>query len=182
MIAGLKGKIYKKRINSILIDVNGVIYEVMVSLNSYSNLNGEVFVYITEVIREDSYTLYGFSDEYEKKMFDTLIKINGVGPKVALAICSTFNPSTFASIVQTKNISALKQVPGIGPKSASRILVELGDFNVNIEETNVSVSEAITALEGLGFKKDDITKIIKDISATSTEEIIKQALKKLATF
>jgi len=182
VIAGLKGKIYKKRINSILIDVNGVIYEVMVSLNSYSNLNGEVFVYITEVIREDSYTLYGFSDEYEKKMFDTLIKINGVGPKVALAICSTFNPSTFASIVQTKNISALKQVPGIGPKSASRILVELGDFNVNIEETNVSVSEAITALEGLGFKKDDITKIIKDISATSTEEIIKQALKKLATF
>jgi len=183
MIAGLRGKIYKKRINSVLIDVNGVIYEVMVSLNSYSNLNGEVFVYITEVIREDTYTLYGFSDEYEKKMFDTLIKINGVGPKVALAICSTFNPSTFASIVQTKNISALKQVPGIGPKSASRILVELGDFSVNIEEeSNASVSEAITALEGLGFKKDDISKIIKDINGSSTEEIIKQALKKLASF
>ena len=182
MIAALRGNVLKKRINSVLIDVNGVIYEVMVSLNSYSNLNGEVFVYVTEVIREDTYTLYGFSDEYEKKMFDTLIKINGVGPKVALAICSTFNPSTFASIVQTKNISALKQVPGIGPKSASRILVELGDFNVDIEESNASISEAITALEGLGFKKDDITKVIKDISATSTEEIIKQALKKLASF
>jgi len=182
MIAALRGNVLKKRINSVLIDVNGVIYEVMVSLNSYSNLNGEVFVYVTEVIREDTYTLYGFSDEYEKKMFDTLIKINGVGPKVALAICSTFNPSTFASIVQTKNISALKQVPGIGPKSASRILVELGDFNVDIEESNASISEAITALEGLGFKKDDISKIIKDIDASSTEEIIKQALKKLASF
>ena len=182
MIAGLKGKIFKKRINSVLIDVNGIIYEVMVSLNSYSQLNDEVFVYITEIIREDSYTLYGFSDEYEKKMFDTLIKINGVGPKVALAICSTFNPSTFASIVQTKNISALKQVPGIGPKSASRILVELSDFSVVTDEVDTTISEAITALEGLGFKKDDISKIIKDISADSTEEMIKLALKKLASF
>ena len=182
MIAGLKGKIFKKRINSVLIDVNGIIYEVMVSLNSYSQLNDEVFVYITEIIREDSYTLYGFSDEYEKKMFDTLIKINGVGPKVALAICSTFNPSTFASIVQTKNISALKQVPGIGPKSASRILVELNDFSVVTDEVDTTISEAITALEGLGFKKDDISKIIKDISADSTEEMIKLALKKLASF
>lgn len=182
MIAGLKGKIFKKRINSVLIDVNGIIYEVMVSLNSYSQLNDEVFVYITEIIREDSYTLYGFSDEYEKKMFDTLIKINGVGPKVALAICSTFNPSTFASIVQTKNISALKQVPGIGPKSASRILVELSDFSVVTDEVDTTISEAITALEGLGFKKDAISKVIKDISADSTEEMIKLALKKLASF
>jgi len=183
MIAALRGNVFKKRINSVLIDVNGIIYEVMVSLNSYSNLNGEVFVYVTEIIREDAYILYGFSDEYEKKMFDTLIKINGVGPKVAMAICSTFNPATFATIVQTKNISALKQVPGIGPKSASRILVELSDFSVDMEdETTLNVSEAITALEGLGFKKDSITKIIKDISATSTEEIIKQALKKLASF
>jgi len=182
MIAGLKGNVFKKRINSILVDVNGVIYEVMVSLNSYSSLNGEIFVYITEIIREDSYTLYGFSDENEKKMFDTLIKINGVGPKVALAICSTFTPSTFASIVQTKNVSALKQVPGIGPKSASRILVELSDFSVEDEETNVGVTEAITALESLGFKKDDITKAIKDIKANSTEEIVKEALKKLASF
>jgi len=182
MIAALKGEVFKKRINSILIDVNNIIYEVMVSLNSYSSLNGEVFVYITEIIREDSYTLYGFSDENEKKMFDTLIKINGVGPKVALAICSTFTPTTFASIVQTKNVSALKQVPGIGPKSASRILVELSDFSVVDETQDVGVTEAITALEGLGFKKDDITKVIKDISATSTEEIVKQALKKLASF
>jgi len=182
MIAGLKGQIFKKRVNSVLIDVNGVIYEVMVSLNSYSELNGEVFVYITEIIREDSYILYGFSDEFEKKMFDTLIKINGVGPKVALAICSTFNPTTFSHIVQTKNISALKKVSGIGPKSAGRILVELSEFSVVSNEIDDGKVEAVKALENLGFKKDDITKIITQIKASSTEDFIKQALKKLATF
>ena len=181
MIAGLKGKVFKKQINSVLIDVRDVIYEVNVSVNSYSSLEGEVFLYITEIIREDSYTLYGFTDEYEKKMFDTLIKINGVGPKVALAICSTFTPTTFASIVQTKNVSALKQVPGIGPKSASRILVELSEFSVEGVVDN-SVGDAIKALEGLGFKKDAITKAIKDIKSNSTEEIIKLALKKLSGF
>ena len=182
MIAGLKGEIFKKRVNSILIDVNGVIYEVLVSLNSYSELNGEVFVYITEIVREDSFTLYGFSDEMEKKMFDTLIKINGVGPKVALAICSTFNPVTFSNIVQTKNISALKQVTGIGPKSASRILVELSEFSVISDEEDLSKIEAIDALESLGFKKDTISKVIKEIKATTTEGFVKEALKKLATF
>jgi len=181
MIAGLRGKVFKKRVNSVLIDVNNIIYEVMVSLNSYSTIEKEVFIYITEIIREDSYTLYGFIDENEKRMFDTLIKINGVGPKVALAICSTFTPQTFASIVQTKNISALKQVPGIGPKSASRILVELSEFSIT-DSSDSSVSDAIKALEGLGFKKDDISKIIKDIKASSTEEFVKEALKKLASF
>jgi Holliday junction DNA helicase RuvA len=183
MIYALRGKILKKRINSVLIDVNDIIYETYVSVNTYSELDGEVFVYITEIIREDSYTLYGFANEIEKKMFDILIKINGVGPKVALAICSTFTPHTFANIVQTKNISALKQVPGIGPKSANRILVELGEFSVgevSIEES--MISDAIMALENLGFKKEAIQKALKDIKVTSTEEAIKIALKKLASF
>jgi Holliday junction DNA helicase RuvA len=181
MIAALRGKIFKKKLNSILVDVNNVIYEVIVSLNTYSLLEKDVFLYITEIVREDSYTLYGFIDENEKKMFDTLIKINGVGPKVALAICSTFNPATFANIVGNKNVSALKQVPGIGPKSASRILVELSEFSVT-DSDDSTMSDAIKALEGLGFKKDDITKIIKDIKASSTEEFVKEALKKLASF
>ena len=181
MIAGLRGEIFKKRVNSVLIDVSGVIYEVVVSVNSYSELDGKVFLFITEIIREDSYTLYGFVDEYEKKMFDTLIKINGVGPKVALAICSTFTPSSFATIVQTKNVSALKQVPGIGPKSASRILVELSEFSVEMENDTTMI-DAINALEGLGFKKEAITKALKDIKSSSTEEIVKLGLKKLASF
>jgi Holliday junction DNA helicase RuvA len=183
MIAAFRGKLFKKKLNSVLVDVNGVIYEINVSVNTYSELKDEVFIYITEIIREDSYTLYGFINEYEKKMFDTLIKINGVGPKVALAICSTFTPQTFASIVQSKNISALKQVPGIGPKSANRILIELGEFSVGeVSEENSVIPDAITALENLGFKKDAITKALKDVKVTSTEEAIKLALKKLASF
>jgi len=183
MIAALRGKVFKKRINSVLIDVNGVIYETHVSVNTYSDLDGDVFVYITEIIREDTYTLYGFANELEKKMFDTLIKINGVGPKVALAICSTFTPQTFASIVQTKNVAALKQVPGIGPKSASRILVELGEFSAGeVSSEDAVIPEAITALENLGFKKDAITKALKDAKVSSTEEAVKYALKKLASF
>jgi len=184
MIAGLRGKIFKKKLDRVYIDVHDVIYEVFVSLNSYSALNGDVFVYISEIIREDTYALYGFSDENEKNMFDTLIKINGVGPKVALAICSTFTPTIFATITQEKNVSALKQVSGIGPKSASRILVELGDFSVDeIEvEQSSSMSEVSHALEGLGFKKDKITKVLQQIEFSSTEETIKEALKKLTKF
>jgi len=183
MIAALRGKVFKKRISSVLVDVNGVIYEVNVSVNSYSELNNEVLVYITEIIREDSYTLYGFANELEKKMFDTLIKINGVGPKVALAICSTFTPESFASIVQSKNVSALKQVPGIGPKSASRILVELSEFSVGeIASEDSVIPDAIMALENLGFKKEAIAKALKDVKVTRAEEAIKLALKKLASF
>ena len=180
MIAGIRGKVFQKRVNSVLVEANGVIYEVIVSLNSFSQIKDEVFLYISEIIREDSYNLYGFCDENEQKMFDTLIKINGVGPKVALAICSTFDPITFANIIHTKNISALKKVPGIGVKSANRIVVELGEFSV--ESANSITLDAIEALEGLGFKKDDIVKTIKNIKASSTEELIKQTLKKLATF
>jgi Holliday junction DNA helicase RuvA len=183
MIAAFRGKLFKKKLNSVLIDVHDIIYELNVSVNTYSELQDEVFIYVTEIIREDSYTLYGFINEYEKKMFDTLIKINGVGPKVALAICSTFTPQTFANIVQTKNISALKQVPGIGPKSASRILVELGDFSIGEINTEDSIiPDAVTALENLGFKKDAITKALKGVKVSSTEEAVKLALKKLASF
>jgi Holliday junction DNA helicase RuvA len=156
MIAALRGKLFKKRLNSVLVDVNNIIYEIKVSVNTYSELKDDVFIYITEIIREDSYILYGFVNEFEKKMFDTLIKINGVGPKVGLAICSTFTPQTFANIVQTKNISALKQVPGIGPKSASRILVELGEFSVGeINEEDSAIPDAIIALEDCLFSLAD---------------------------
>ena len=80
------------------------------------------------LIKEDSNNLYGFLDSNEKKLFDTVIKINGVGPKAAMAICSTFTPSSFAEIVETSDVTMLKRVPGIGPKGASRILVELTGF------------------------------------------------------
>ena len=100
MIVGLIGKIIKKEPTLLNVNVNGIIYEVFVSINCSSKIiSDDVKLEITHIIREDSQSLYGFLDSNEKKLFDTVIKINGVGPKVALAICSTFTPTSFAQIV-----------------------------------------------------------------------------------
>lgn len=185
MIVGIEGKIEKKEPTLLHINVGGLIYEVNVSVNCSSKINSNnEKLFTTHIIREDSQTLYGFLDSNEKKLFDTVIKINGVGPKVALAICSTFTPTSFAQIVSSNDVSMLKRVPGIGPKGASRILVELSGFVIDGEqedgETNTSsVLEASLALESLGFKKDVVSKVLKTCSATNTSDLVKQALKLL---
>ncbi|XPV67604.1 MAG: Holliday junction branch migration protein RuvA [Halarcobacter sp.] len=184
MIVGLEGNIEKKEPTLLNINVSGVIYEVFVSVNCSSKItNNKIKLYITHIIREDSQSLYGFLDSNEKKLFDTVIKINGVGPKVALAICSTFTPGSFAQIVSSNDVSMLKRVPGIGPKGASRILVELSGFIIDgVEEDGEDVSsslEASLALESLGFKKDVISKVLKTCNATNTSELVREALKKL---
>lgn len=187
MIVGLEGKITKKEPTLLNINVNGIIYEVHVSLNCSQRItDNQISLHITQIIREDAHTLYGFLDPNEKKLFDTVIKINGVGPKVALAICSTFTPNSFSQIVTDNDVSMLKRVPGIGPKGASRILVELSGFIVDnddsSEEHNQTASaslEAALALESLGFKKDMVSKILKTCKATNTSDLVKEALKKL---
>ncbi|QCT94724.1 Holliday junction branch migration protein RuvA [Caminibacter mediatlanticus TB-2] len=176
MIAALKGKIFEKDNGKIFLDVRDIIYELNVSLNTFANAKDGIF-YITEIIKENEYSLYGFINKNEKKLFDNLIKLNGVGPKVALAICSTFTPDEFISIISSQDINSLKKVPGIGPKSAKRILMEMGDFE--IENINPIISQAVTALENLGFKRADILKAISGLDG-SLEDIIKEALKKLS--
>jgi len=184
MIVGISGKIVYKEPTFLHILTNGLTYEVNVSLNTSGAIKeNDVSLLITQIIREDANLLFGFLHKDEKKMFDTLLKINGVGPKVALAVCSTFSAVTFAKIVSSKDVTMLKKVPGIGPKAASRILVELADFIVtNQEEDNTSYSanalEATMALESLGFKKDAIKKALNAETGT-TQELIKIALKKL---
>ncbi len=176
MIAALKGKIFEKDNGKILLDVRDVIYELNVSLNTFSNAKDGIF-YITEIIKENEYSLYGFIDKNEKKLFDNLIKLNGVGPKVALAICSTFTPDEFMSIISSQDINRLKKVPGIGPKSAKRILMEMSEFE--LENINPIISQAVTALENLGFKKADILKVVNGLDG-NLEDIIKEALKRLS--
>jgi Holliday junction DNA helicase RuvA len=135
---------------------------------------------ITQIIREDADNLYGFLDINEKLMFDSLIKTNGIGPKAALAVCSTYTPKSFASILMTSDISSLKRVPGIGPKSASRILVEMnGTFIVDDSNSPTHIREATMALTNLGFKKDAINKVLAKCSSTNTSDLLKEALKKL---
>ncbi len=185
MIVGLEGLIEKKEPTLVHVNVAGLIYEVFVSVNCSSKLIDEkIKLFITHIIREDAQNLYGFLDINEKKLFDTVIKINGVGPKVALAICSTFTPSSFSQIVSSNDVSMLKRVPGIGPKGASRILVELSGFIIDGDESEENPSataqhEASLALESLGFKKDVASKVLKSCTSTETSALVREALKKL---
>ncbi len=182
MIVGIEGKVEKKDPTYVHVNVGGIIYEIHISINTSNAIREkEVKLLITQVIREDANLLFGFMDIHEKKMFDTVLKINGVGPKVGLAICSTFTPSTFAKVISTKDVGMLKRVPGIGPKAASRILVELADFIVDgSEESSQSgaMGEAVMALESLGFKKEAIQKALQDARG-DTSTLVKEGLKKL---
>lgn len=182
MIAGLRGVVQEVKIGKIFLDVGGVIYDVNVSLYTSSELKAdmEARVWITEIIREDAFLLFGFLQKEEQRIFERLIKINGVGPKVAMAILSTYTPQNFAQIVEQKNISALQKVSGVGAKGASKIMVDLAgffDFSSQEEGDHKIREEAILALEGLGFKKSDIEKVMKKISAKDTAGMIKEALK-----
>ena len=182
MIVGIEGVVEHRDPTYIHVNVNGMIYEVHVSINTSNAIQEKrVKLYATQIIREDTNALYGFMQKNEKKMFDTLIKINGVGPKVALAVCSTFTPETFARVVSSKDVGMLKRVPGIGPKAASRILVELADFIVDGEAESsmgASMTEAVMALESLGFKKEAIQKALAGVSG-DTATMVKEGLKKL---
>jgi Holliday junction DNA helicase RuvA len=188
MIVGLSGNIEYKEPSFVHIDVDGVVYEVFISLQSFSALSSEkIKLHTTHIVREDAQLLYGFVEKSEKKLFERLIKINGVGPKVAMAICSTYTPSQFATVINNKDLNGVKKVPGIGPKSAGRILVELAGFDEELLENSsqtqnsASYSQATEALESLGFKKDKISKVLSSCSADDTASLVKEALKLLQT-
>ncbi len=187
MIVGLKGTVEHKEPSVVHIDVNGVVYEVFISLQSFSAIgNDEVKLFTSHIIREDAQLLYGFLEMSEKKLFERLIKINGVGPKVAMAICSTYTPAQFAVVINNKDINGVKKVPGIGPKSAGRILVELSGFDIELvssqnQETSQAFNQAAEALESLGFKKEKISKALAECSSNDTASLVKEALKLLQT-
>ena len=190
MIVGLRGVIVRSEPMMIELDVGGVIYGVQMSLNATSKLRGEggkeVKIICTQIIREGSHLLFGFVEEIEKQTFERLIKINGVGPKVALAILSTYTPMEFAKIISNKDVDALKKVPGIGAKGAGKIMVDVAGFfaslisDENLPQENSLKNEALLALQSLGFKNTDAQKALQGIEAQSVSELVKLALKKLA--
>ncbi|MDX1808186.1 MAG: Holliday junction branch migration protein RuvA [Sulfurospirillaceae bacterium] len=184
MIIGIEGKVLKKEPTFLHIKINsGLVYKVQVSLFTSAKIDhDEVFLHTTLIIREDHHSLFGFLDVEEKNIFDTVVKLNGIGPSTALAICSTLSPSEFASALISQNLTAFTRVPGIGPKNAKRLLVELSDFSLESmqESSGNSVQmEAMLALESLGFKKDRIKKVLTTCKSTETTTLIKEALKKL---
>jgi Holliday junction DNA helicase RuvA len=186
MIVGICGYIVKKEPTTLHIELsNGLIYKVEVSLNCSAKIaDNSIKLFTTYIVKEDSQKLYGFLEEDEKELFDTLIKISGIGPSTALAVCSTLTPKEFIVALENQDITLFKKVPGIGPKSAKRLVVELSDFTPTSAKSTTTVLDnnkdrALMALESLGFKKESIKKAIKSSNSSETEDIIKDALKVL---
>lgn len=184
MIVALEGIITKKEPTNCVIKLNnGVSYGVGISLNCSAKLEkyAKIELLITQIIREDANLLYGFLESAEQKMFEMLIKLSGIGASTAMAVCSSLSSDSFLKAVINGDFATLTSVPGIGPKTARRIVAELGDAKLMEFSDNESYkSEAILALESLGFKRDRINKVLSSCSSTSTAELVKEALKKLA--
>ena len=195
MIGFLRGKILLKQPPRLLIDVNGVGYEVDATMSTFYGLaevGQEIQLYTHLAVSENSQTLYGFSSAAEKEMFRQLIKVSGIGSRSALTILSGISVQDFIYCVQNEDTATLVRLPGIGKKTAERLVIEMRD-RINIEsvvsKTGEPISlerqkisprqEATDALMALGYKLPEITRLIKTISnddALSTEEIIRLAL------
>jgi len=193
MIGRLKGLLLEKQPPAILIDVQGVGYELEASMSTFYNLPecGETILLHTHmVVREDAQLLYGFISLAERLMFRTLIKISGVGPKLALTILSGMSAEDFSRCILEGDSKALTQLPGVGKKTAERLVVELKDriekndsiklpgAPEKIERQASPVNDAVSALISLGYKAQQASQMIRamDVDGKSTEEIIRSAL------
>ncbi|MCX7909710.1 MAG: Holliday junction branch migration protein RuvA [Ignavibacteria bacterium] len=195
MYSYIKGKIIRKTTSTIEIEVNGFGFELLVSLNSLSKLGevgDEIIIYTIFLFRDDNFQVYGFATQDEREIFQELIKISGIGPKIALAILSYLEVSEFIEVVKTNDIKKLVKLPGIGRKTSERILLEFREkikkFD-KVEKVEVSMDgknlyeEAITALSVLGYQEIRVKNIVKEIISKSNkltiEELLKQTLKVL---
>lgn len=202
MIGQLRGKIIEKTPPHLLIDVGGVGYCLQAPLSTFFNLPEiglETTLRVHMVVREDAQLLYGFATPEECRLFQEIIKINGVGPKVGLAILSGLSPLEFVDIISREEIGRLQKLPGIGAKTAQRILVEMqgrlsklalpfakgltfSSPDIASMTTDKARHEAIEALISLGYKPQEATKAVSKVQNVENrcEDIIKEALQGLA--
>ncbi|WP_428239879.1 Holliday junction branch migration protein RuvA [Gynuella sp.] len=193
MIGRLKGRIVLRQPPDILIDVQGVGYELQAPMSTFyqiSSVDQEAVIYTHLTVREDAHQLYGFATQKERELFRKLIKTNGVGPKMALAILSGIDFDSLVSAVMDGDVSALVKIPGVGKKTAERLVIELRDrlkeYSSQLEGAGVSVVsmdnslfDAESAMIALGYKPPQASKAVKQIykPGMSSDEIIRQALK-----
>ncbi len=196
MIAQLIGIIVEKQSDSLLIDVSGVGYEVMISLTSFFDtpeIGAQIKLLTHFIVREDAQLLYGFTTHEERNLFRHLIKVNGIGPKLGLAILSGMTAAEFAQCVRKNDLKSLVALPGVGKKTAERIIIEIKDKLISLTNSEIlekssseSVSssailrEAEVALIALGYRPQEASKMISGIADsgfTTTEDLIKGALK-----
>jgi len=193
MIGYLNGIIKFSTIDSIVLDVNGVGYRVEVPDSSIYSDNQELELFIYTYVREDSLRLFGFGDSGQLSLFELLISVNGIGPKVAMALLSTFEPGRMSQIILSEDVAALTSAPGIGKKGAERLIIELkskvGDLNMNIGDAAQAdveiIGEARDALMSLGFDLKSADAAVAEVAEENeldkmtTEELVKQALKRV---
>ncbi|WP_334320428.1 Holliday junction branch migration protein RuvA [Gilliamella apicola] len=199
MIGRLRGTIIEKQPPKVLIEVGGVGYEVFMPMTCFYELpdNGQEVIVLTHfAVREDAQILYGFNQEQERELFRELIKVNGVGPKLALAILSGMSAQQFISAVEQGEIKTLVKLPGVGTKTAERLIVEMKDrlkrfaeqlspISTVIEANSVKKSsnqiesEAVSALIALGYKPQEASRIINKVILPDMdcETLIREALK-----
>ncbi len=194
MIAWLDGILLNVKAPVVVVNVSGVGYELevpMPTIYELPNVGESVSLYVHMVVREDAQLLYGFSEIQSRDIFRELLKISGVGPKVALAILSTFSVKDFFDCIGSEDIAQLVAVPGIGKKTAERLMVEMKNrFSEQISTVTVDNlpsgraerQDAIDALLALGYKQQDIVKALKQTESAdkSSEEIIKSCLQILS--
>jgi holliday junction DNA helicase RuvA len=197
MIGSVRGRIASKTPPQLMVDVGGVGYELEAPMSTYFHLPGvgeEVSLLTHLVVREDAHVLYAFGTEAERRLFRSLIKVSGVGPKIALALLSGISVEAFSRCIENEDIAALIKVPGIGRKTAERLIVEMRDrlkdpvfaigappdgvLEADWRKTVSPESEAHDALLALGYRPAEATRLLKAIGpgTHSTEELIRRAL------
>ncbi|HQY29784.1 MAG TPA: Holliday junction branch migration protein RuvA [Thermomicrobiales bacterium] len=188
MIAGLRGVITAKTDEAMLVDVNGVIYRVGTSTNTLAEtgaVGDPVDLLTTLVVREDALTLFGFATTEEHRFFDVLTGVSGIGPRLACAVLSTFRPDSLFSAVQSGDVDLLATVPGVGKKTASRMIVELSGKLPEaqyVREVVLQDRDVIEALRSLGYSSGEVQEALvrAQIDAgMTTEERIVAALRQL---
>jgi Holliday junction DNA helicase RuvA len=197
MIGRLRGIIIEKQPPELVLDVHGVGYELSAPMSTFFNipaLNEEVMLFTHMVVREDAQLLYAFATERERLLFRSLLKVNGVGAKLALTILSGSDVDTFARSVQEGDTASLTRLPGVGKKTAERLIVEMRDrlkevssamgIDTIVSEMPMTTagakSEAVEALVALGYKPSEADKMLRsfDSEGMTTEQIIRQALQR----
>ena len=201
MIGRLTGLVADKQAPDVLIDVNGIGYEVQLPLNSFYELPEEgqqTTVYTHFVVREDAQLLYGFSSKQERSLFRLLIKANGVGPKLGLTILSGLTAEQFVACVEQDDVTTLVKLPGVGKKTAERLLIEMRDRikaldvapdfapklsmeSSLLKNNNNEFEDAVSALVSLGYSSQQANKAVKSVhvDGESSEVLIRNALKNM---
>lgn len=193
MIGRLRGMLLSKQPPSLLVEVGGIGYEVEAPMSTIYDLPGigkEVILLIHHAVKEDSVTLYGFLHESERVLFRNLLKVSGIGAKIALAVLSGVSTDHFARLVHAGDVVALTKIPGIGKKTAERIVVELRDRLDGVDFSGGpslrvagapldAAGEATVALQQLGYKPAEVSRLVQKVAADGddAEAIIRKALR-----